>query len=150
MSRIVMIEDNPNNARLAEKLLKHAGYDVIVRDNGEDGLAAVIEHVPDLVLMDLGLPDVDGQTVIAQLHQRPETKNVRIVAFTAWPEDRAQQMATAYGCAGVISKPIDTRRFVDLVKAFLQPTSADQPKVEQPTADLAATANKPDSPTSTT
>lgn len=141
MSRIVMIEDNPSNARLAEKLLKHAGHEVIVRDSGEEGLAAVIETVPDLVLMDLGLPDVDGQTIVALIHQRQELKGVRIVAFTAWPEDRAQQMAQAYGCQGVISKPIDTRRFADQVNTFLQPSSTDQPTEPKPVPDLTSTSS---------
>ncbi|MEZ4672323.1 MAG: response regulator [Anaerolineae bacterium] len=127
MSRIVMIEDNPNNARLAEKLLKHAGHEVVVKDNGEEGLEAVVSSLPDLVLMDLGLPDVDGQTIVALIRQRPETKDLRIVAFTAWPEDKAQQMAKAYGCQGVINKPIDTRRFAEQVNAYLRPAVTDQP-----------------------
>jgi two-component system, cell cycle response regulator DivK len=140
MSRIVMIEDNPNNARLAEKLLKHAGHEVIVRDNGEDGLATILESPPDLVLMDLGLPDVDGQTIVALIRQRPEMKAVTIIAFTAWPEDKARQMAMAYGCQGVISKPIDTRRFAEQVGKFLQSANDDQPTETKPVPDQTADA----------
>lgn len=147
MSRIVMIEDNPNNARLAEKLLKHAGHEVIVKDNGEDGLAAVLESAPDLVLMDLGLPDVDGQTIVALLRQRPEMQAVRIVACTAWPEDRAQQMATAYGCQGVISKPIDTRNFAAQVDSFLKPPAAAAPSEANPTPDQPTDAANPSTAT---
>ncbi len=122
MSRIVVIEDNPSNARLAEKILKHAGHEVVVAEDGETGMAAVLEQFPDLILIDLGLPDIDGQTVIALLRQRPEMKQVKIVAFTAWPEEQAAEMARAYGCDGVISKPLDTRRFPTQVSAYLPRT----------------------------
>lgn len=125
MSRIVIIEDNPNNARLAEKLLKHAGHDVRVADNGEDGLMQVFTDVPDVVLVDMGLPDIDGQTIVGMLRQRAALKQVRVVAFTAWPEDRVDEMAKAYGCDGVITKPIDTRRFAEQVMVFIPPSQAE-------------------------
>lgn len=125
MSRIVIIEDNPNNARLAEKLLKHAGHEVRVADNGEDGLMQVFTDPPDAVLVDMGLPDIDGQTIVGMLRQRAALDQVRVVAFTAWPEERVAEMAKAYGCDGVITKPIDTRRFADQVKAFISPPSAE-------------------------
>ena len=119
MTRIVVIEDNPQNARMAEKLLKHAGYEVTLAEDGESGLTTVLEIMPDLVLMDLGLPDVDGQTVVAMMRQQPNLDQMPIIAFTAWPEDTAAEMARAYGCDGVINKPIDTRQFASQVEAFL-------------------------------
>jgi CheY-like chemotaxis protein len=125
VSRIVIIEDNPNNARLAEKLLKHAGHDVRVADNGEDGLMQVFADAPDVVLVDMGLPDIDGQTIVGMLRQRAALRQVKVVAFTSWPEDRVAEMAKAYGCDGVITKPIDTRRFAEQVKAFISPPAAE-------------------------
>ncbi len=119
MTQIVVIEDNPQNARMAEKLLKHAGYEVTLAEDGESGLTAVLEIMPDLVLIDLGLPDVDGQTIVAMMRQQPNLDQMPIIAFTAWPEDTAAEMARAYGCDGVINKPIDTRQFAGQVKAFL-------------------------------
>lgn len=119
MSRIVIIEDNPQSARMAAKLLTHAGHTVIVAEDGEGGLTTVFENSPDLILIDLGLPDIDGQTVIAFLRQQPILDRTPIIAFTAWPEDTAHNMARAYGCDGVITKPIDTRTFAQQVKAFL-------------------------------
>ncbi|MBL8154030.1 MAG: response regulator [Anaerolineae bacterium] len=143
MSRIVIIEDNPNNARLAEKLLKHAGHEVRVADNGEDGLMQVFTDAPDVVLVDMGLPDIDGQTIVGMLRRRAALKQVRVVAFTAWPEDRVDEMAKAYGCDGVITKPIDTRRFAEQVQAFVS-----APKAEPAAADTAppAEAAPPSSP----
>lgn len=120
MNRIVVIEDNPSNARMAEKLLKHAGHEVTLAEDGESGLTTVLEMQPDLVLIDLGLPDVDGQTVVAMMRQQPDLDHMPIIAFTAWPEDTAAEMARAYGCDGVINKPIDTRQFAQQVEAYLQ------------------------------
>jgi CheY-like chemotaxis protein len=125
MNRIVVIEDNEHSARMAEKLLKHAGHTVTLAEDGESGLTMVLELHPDLVLIDLGLPDVDGQTIIAMMRQQPDLVNMLIIAFTAWPETTAAEMARAYGCDGVISKPIDTRQFAGQVEAFLDlPTQA--------------------------
>jgi two-component system cell cycle response regulator DivK len=122
MSRIVIIEDNPQSARLAEKILRRDGHDVVLAQDGEDGLIKVFETKPDLVLVDLGLPDIDGQTVVAVLRQEAQLAHVPILAFTAWPEHAAQEMARAYGCDGVIIKPIDTRLFGKQVAEHLPGT----------------------------
>jgi CheY-like chemotaxis protein len=119
MTRIVVIEDNQQNARMAEKLLKHAGHEVVLAEDGETGLETVLEILPDLVLIDLGLPDVDGQTVVAMMRQQESLARTPIIAFTAWPEATAAEMAKAYGCDGVINKPIDTRKFATQVESFL-------------------------------
>lgn len=126
MARIMIIEDNVQNARLAEKLLRKHNLEVMIADNGETGLMQVFESPPDLILMDLGLPDIDGQTVIALIRQQEHVAKVPIIAFTAWPESTAHQMADAYGCDGIITKPIDTRRFAEQVIEFLEKnTTAD-------------------------
>lgn len=121
MAVIVIVEDNAQSGRLAAKLLNNAGHRAILTETGEDGLTTIFEVQPDLVLIDLGLPDIDGQTVIALLQQQPGLAKTRLIAFTAWPEATAHSMARAYGCQGVIVKPIDTRQFVTQVEAFLQP-----------------------------
>ena len=120
MAVIVLIEDNPQSARMAAKILRHAGHEVIISEDGEDGLMTVFESAPDLVLTDLGLPDIDGQTVVSLIKQREEFVNTPVLAFTAWPEETAHKMAEAYGCDGVITKPINTRTFADQVAAFLK------------------------------
>lgn len=119
MAQIIIIEDNADNARLASKLLRHAGYDVVIAEDGEVGLTTVFETPPDLVLIDLGLPDIDGQTVIGLIRQQDNLKAIPLIAFTAWPEDTAYEMATAYGCDGVITKPIDTRTFAKQIQTFI-------------------------------
>lgn len=120
MSRILIIEDNPQNARMAKKLLEHAGHQVITADDGEGGMMKVMELQPDAVLIDLGLPDIDGQTLVAMLRQQPDLSQMSIIAFTAWPEGSAHEMARAYGCDGIITKPIDTRAFAGQVAGYLR------------------------------
>ncbi len=120
MKTILVIEDNHQNARLVEKILVHAGYKVIIAQDGETGLLQAFETPPVLILADLGLPDMDGQTVIALLHQQDDLKGVPIIAHTAWPEATATRMAKSYGCQGIITKPLNTRTFVSEIEAFLK------------------------------
>ena len=122
MAQIILIEDNEANARLAAKLLRIAGHEVLIAEDGEMGLTTVFENQPDLVLIDLGLPDIDGQTVIGLMRQQKGAlEDTPLIAFTAWPEATAHEMARAYGCDGVITKPIDTRLFAGQVAGFLHP-----------------------------
>jgi CheY-like chemotaxis protein len=86
------------------------------------GLTTVFENQPDLILIDLGLPDIDGQTVIGLVRQQANLKDVPIIAFTAWPPEEAHGMATRYGCDGVITKPINTRAFAEQIASFLPKT----------------------------
>lgn len=119
MANIVIIEDNEQSARMVVKLLRHVGHEVWVANSGEEGLSLVFESMPDLILIDLGLPDLDGQTVVALLRQQEHLARVPLIAFTAWPPDQAYAMARAYGCDGVIIKPIDTRTFANQVGEYL-------------------------------
>ena len=120
MSLIVIIEDNDQSSRLAARLLQRDGHEVLVADDGEMGFTTVLANLPDLILVDLGLPDLDGQTVVAMIRQQAALAHVPIIAFTAWPESTAREMVRAYGCDGVISKPIDTRRFAEQVGSFIR------------------------------
>ncbi len=125
MSRILIIEDNAQSARLAVRILRRHDHEVIVAVDGEQGMTAALSLIPDLIMVDLGLPDIDGQTVVALLRQQPTMKGVPMIAFTAWPTDTAMTMARAYGCDGIITKPIDTRSFAEQVEAYLaQPTES--------------------------
>jgi len=126
MASIIVIEDNIQTARLAVKLLARRGHTVETISTGEEGMLKVFEHVPDLILVDLGLPDIDGQTVISLLRQEPEIRTTPVIAFTAWPIETAQKMAEAYGCDGVITKPVNTRTFAKEIEHFLRPVVAPQ------------------------
>ncbi|MEM7032246.1 MAG: response regulator [Chloroflexota bacterium] len=116
---VLMIEDNENNARLVQRVLEASELNVLHAENGETGLQMAMEDQPDLILLDLGLPDVDGQTLASFIKRVPELAKVPLIALTAWPEDTARKMAEAYGCDGYIAKPINTRTFAEEVKAYL-------------------------------
>lgn len=101
------------------RVLEAHHHQVIHVSEGEAGLKTAIEEVPDLILIDLGLPDIDGQTLVALIKRVPELKDIPLVAVTAWPEDAAREMAMAYGCDGFISKPINTRTFPTQIATFI-------------------------------
>ncbi len=120
ISRILVIEDNQQNALLMRRILEARKHQVIHASEGEAGLKTAVEEVPDLILLDLGLPDIDGQTLVTFIRRVPKLANIPIVAVTAWPEVTAREMAEAYGCDGFISKPINTRAFPDQIAAYLK------------------------------
>lgn len=101
------------------RILEARGHQVIHEAEGEAGLKTAIEEIPDLILIDLGLPDIDGQTLATFIKRVPELQHIPLVAVTAWPEDTAREMALAYGCDGYISKPINARAFPDQIAAYL-------------------------------
>ena len=121
MTKILIVEDIPDNAELARRILSSRGYEVVHALNAEIGLQLALEQLPDLVLLDLGLPDYDGLTLAGWLQAEPTLASVPIVAFTAWPQDTARQMAESYGCVGCIAKPVlNINEFAEQIKSFLK------------------------------
>ncbi|MFL7790512.1 MAG: response regulator [Anaerolineae bacterium] len=120
MKTILLIEDNADNAKIAMRALKPHGYRLLHASDGESGLTMAMEEKPDLILLDLGLPDLEGQTLAALIRGSPEIGRVPLVAVTAWPPDTASQMAKAYGCDGYISKPISPRQFPSQIAIYLE------------------------------
>lgn len=120
MKTILQIEDNLANKILVERVLSQHNYRLLHAEDGETGVTLAIEESPDLILVDMGLPDVDGQTVVTLLKQIPDLKGVPLVAITAWPADKALEMAQRYGCDGCITKPIDVKSFPEQIKAYLE------------------------------
>ncbi|MCU0519835.1 MAG: response regulator [Anaerolineae bacterium] len=125
MKTILIMEDNAHQSRLMRRLLEHAGYTVLEAADGESGLRTAMAAVPDLILLDMGLPDLDGQTVVGLLKGSTLLSQTPVVAVTAWPEDYAAAMATAYGCDGYLSKPISAHLFAEQVGAYLAPTAGE-------------------------
>ncbi len=121
MKTILIMEDNAHQSRLMRRLLEHAGYVVLEAADGESGLRTAMTSIPDLILLDMGLPDLDGQTVVGLLKGSTLLAQTPVVAVTAWPEDYAAEMAKAYGCDGYLSKPISAHLFAEQVGAYLRP-----------------------------
>ncbi len=117
MATILLIEDDQMSARLATRVLERAGHAVIHASEGLTGLKIASEQAVDLVLLDLGLPDIGGHTIAALINRIPG--NIPVVAVTASTDQVTQQRALTYGCDGYITKPIDTRSFPEQIAHFL-------------------------------
>jgi two-component system, cell cycle response regulator DivK len=121
MTRILLIEDIPDNVELVRKALSLRQYEVLHAPDAETGLQLALEQRPDLILLDLGLPDYDGQTLAGWLRDEASLDDTPIIAFTAWPQETAQKMVESYGCNGYISKPIlSIREFADEITSYLK------------------------------
>ncbi len=118
--RIVLVEDNVMNRRLAQFLLKSQGYTVYEATNGKEALELVKAHLPDLVLMDLQLPELDGFTTTRMLKQDATTKDIPVVALTAYAMKGDAERASEAGCIGYIMKPIDNKDFLERVASYLR------------------------------
>lgn len=124
--RILVIEDNPINMELVTDLLEAAGFHVYPAASGEQGLRAAEAFVPDLILMDLSLPGLDGLATTRALRKNPATSHLPIIALTAHAMKGDQETALGAGCNGYLTKPIDTRTFVSSISAFL--SDANEPQ----------------------
>jgi two-component system cell cycle response regulator DivK len=116
---ILVVEDAELNRRLLEAVLKPHGYRLLLAGDGESGVALARAERPDLVLMDVLLPGIDGYEATRQLRAAPETRHLVIVALTASATPEEQSRALAAGCDGYIAKPIDTRSFPQQIRQFL-------------------------------
>ena len=92
MTKILIIEDFPDTVAVVRRALETSGYEVIHAPDAETGLETARTQTPDLILLDLGLPDYDGQTLIGWLRDVPALAQTPIIAFTAWPYETARQM----------------------------------------------------------
>ena len=121
MTKILLIEDTADSVELVRRALSSRGYEVIHAIDAETGLELALAHPPDLILLDLGLPDYDGQTLAGWLRAEPVLDDTPIIAFTAWPQETARKMVDSYGCNGYISKPIlKINEFVAQVDSYLK------------------------------
>src|SRR5258706_15455578 len=116
MSRVLHIEDDPRNRLLVRKLLQADGHEVVDAEDGLEGVRFALAQRPDLVLVDLNIPGLDGYEVTLRLRSEASLSGVPIVAITA---EGDRDTSFAVGCDGFIEKPIDARRFAAQVRAFL-------------------------------
>jgi DNA-binding response OmpR family regulator len=116
---ILVIDDNADHLELVRRTLTARGYQVYLAEDATSGLQLALDRQPDLLVIDLGLPDVDGQTLIGRLKRMAEFSNTPIIACTAWPEETARSMVDIYGCDGYISKPIRTTDFANRIASYL-------------------------------
>ncbi len=119
-NRVLVVEDNPSNLDLARMVLEGNGFAVDTASNGTEGLEKARHLQPDLILMDMQLPGVDGLAVTRQLKADPATASIKVVALTANALKGSEEQALAAGCSGYIAKPIELKKFMLQVTNFLE------------------------------
>ena len=123
--RILVVEDNPKNMKLVRDVLEFSGYEVIEATSGEDGVRLAEEALPDLILMDLQLPGIDGTEAMRTIKQTPMGSSIPIVALTAFAMSEDRERALRNGFDGYLSKPISVSDLPRQLNEFLPERSAD-------------------------
>jgi two-component system cell cycle response regulator DivK len=118
MMKILYVEDNDDNVYMLKNRLSRAGFTVIVATDGAQGVAMATSERPDLVLMDLSLPVVDGWEATRQIKANPATKHIPVVAITANAMTGDKEKAMAAGCDDFDTKPVDMPRLLGKIKAL--------------------------------
>lgn len=127
MTTLLLVEDNEMNRDAISRLLERRGFTVVTAVDGEEGVQLCTERLPDLVLMDLGLPGMDGFEATRQIKTNPATAHIPVVALTARVLTSDQEAAFAAGCDDYDTKPADLGRLVGKIKALLGMDGAPTP-----------------------
>ena len=122
MPLILVVEDNLANQLLTTMVLNRDGFETAVAESAEDALVFMKSRRPDLILMDVQLPGMDGLTFASSLRSIPEAAGVPVVALTSHAMRGDRERAIAAGCVGYLSKPIDTRTLSDELRALIKPS----------------------------
>ncbi len=117
---VLIVDDNAANLKLAKVVLAKEGYEIRTAGDAEEALKVLQEFKPRLILMDLQLPGMDGLTLTRQLKAEPGTRDILIVALTAYAMKGDDEKAQAAGCDGYITKPIDTQAFPAQIAGYLK------------------------------
>ena len=119
MAKILVVEDNELNRDMLSRRLQRRGYEVVMAVDGQEGVALAHSEAPDLILMDMSLPVLDGWEATRRLKAAPETKSIPIIALTAHAMAGDRDQALAAGCDDYDAKPIDLARLLAKIDACL-------------------------------
>ncbi|MGK7873843.1 MAG: response regulator [Xenococcaceae cyanobacterium] len=123
MAKILLVEDNEMNRDMLSRRLKRKGYDVVIAIDGSEGVSMAASESPDIILMDMSLPVMDGWTATRQLKSNPATKNIPVVALTAHAMSGDREKALEAGCDDYDTKPIDFKHLLGKIEAILAKAS---------------------------
>ena len=124
--KILLVEDNAANRYLATFLLENSGFEVAHANTGAEALEQIQRNLPDLVLMDIQMPDMDGYEATRRIHALPGTAKLPIIAVTSHALSGDREKALRLGCAGYIEKPIVTETFIAEISQFLPAAQRDR------------------------
>ena len=119
MPRILLVEDNEMNRDMLSRRLQRKGYSVLIAIDGEQGLATAYSEMPDLILMDISLPFIDGYEVTRRLKANPRTKHIPVIALTAHALLTDRDKALRAGCNDYDTKPVDFSRLTEKIETLL-------------------------------
>jgi len=122
---ILVIEDNELNMKLVKGLLQIGGYNMLEANDAETGIDMTREHHPDLILMDIQLPGMDGLSATRKILSDADLKHIPIVALTSYAMEGDKEKALAAGCAGYITKPIQKKSFLNAISQYLDTDKSD-------------------------
>ena len=120
MTKVLVVEDNEMNRDMLSRRLKRKGYEVVIAVDGEEGVAMAHSESPDLILMDMSLPVLDGWEATRQLKAAPDTQSIPVIALTAHAMAGDREQALAAGCDDYDIKPIELKRLLGKMKAILE------------------------------
>jgi two-component system cell cycle response regulator DivK len=121
---VLIVDDNDKNRKLARDILSAAGFETLEAALGAEGIALAVEHVPDVILMDLRLPDMDGTEAARKLEEGERTAQIPVVAMSALPLEGSGDWLEAAGFAGWLEKPFRVGTFPDQVRRYCAEASA--------------------------
>jgi CheY-like chemotaxis protein len=124
MAKILYIEDIRDNITLVQKIVTSRGHEFMFAENAETGLEMAFDLRPDLVLLDLGLPDADGQTLSVWMRNDPVLEKIPIIVLTAWPEEVVRHTVEAYNLDGYLCKPFTLSELVQTIDGALSKRSS--------------------------
>jgi two-component system, cell cycle response regulator DivK len=118
-NRILVVEDTDDNRRILRDVLTNAGFEVVEATDGEKGIAAAAEHRPDLILMDIQMPIIDGYEASRRIKANAELRHIPIIAITSFALAGDEEKTAAAGCDGYVPKPCSPRQVLAMVREFL-------------------------------
>lgn len=120
MYKILLVEDNEMNRDMLSRRLSRKGYEVVIAVDGQQGIVAARSESPDLILMDMSLPVLDGWDATRQLKSSPETKHIPVIALTAYAMASDREMAMQAGCDDFDTKPVEWSRLLEKMQYHLR------------------------------
>ena len=120
MTKILYVEDNPDNVYMLTRRLKKKGFELIIASDGQEGIDMAIEESPDLILMDLSLPTMDGWTATTKIKEIEEVKDIPIIALSAHAMPEHRDRALKAGCSDYDTKPVDIKRLLSKISQYIK------------------------------
>ena len=120
MTKILYVEDNPDNVYMLSRRLKKKGFELIIAGDGQEGIDKAIEENPDLILMDLSLPTMDGWTATAEIKKIDKVKDIPIIALSAHAMPEHRDRAIKAGCSDYDTKPVDIKRLLSKMGQYIE------------------------------